>query len=146
MENQLAAKVILVDDEEEFIELMSQRLETRGLSVVAVTSGEQAVAMANDQNFDVAVVDLAMPGIDGIETLKQIKARRPDMEVIMLTGQATVQSGIEAMKHGACDFLEKPVDLNILMEKIQQAKEVRMDALLKKSEDEMKNILKSKSW
>ena len=146
MESQLAAKVILVDDEEEFIDLMSQRLETRGLKVVAVTSGEKAVAIANDQNFDVAVVDLAMPGIDGIETLKQIKARRPDIEVIMLTGQATVQSGIEAMKHGASDFLEKPVDLNVLMEKIQQAKQARMDALKKKSEDEMKSILKSKSW
>jgi len=146
MDSQLAAKVILVDDEEEFIDLMSQRLETRGLKVVAVTSGEKAVAMAHDQNFDVAVVDLAMPGIDGIETLKQIKARRPDMEVIMLTGQATVQSGIEAMKHGASDFLEKPVDLNVLMEKIQAAKQVRTDALRKKSSDEMKNILKSKSW
>ena len=146
MESLLATKVILVDDEEEFIDLMSQRLETRGLKVVAVTSGEQAVAKANDQSFDVAVVDLAMPGIDGIETLKQIKARRPDMEVIMLTGQATVQSGIEAMKHGASDFLEKPVDLNVLMEKIQQAKQARMDALEKKSADEMKNILKSKSW
>jgi len=119
MDSQLAAKVILVDDEEEFIDLMSQRLETRGLKVVAVTSGEKAVAMTNDQSFDVAV---------------------------MLTGQATVQSGIEAMKHGASDFLEKPVDLNVLMEKIQAAKETRMDALKKKSEDEMKNILKSKSW
>ena len=146
MDSQLAAKVILVDDEEEFIDLMSQRLETRGLKVVAVTSGEKAVAMTNDQSFDVAVVDLAMPGIDGIETLKQIKARRPDMEVIMLTGQATVQSGIEAMKYGASDFLEKPVDLNVLMEKIQAAKKTRMDALKKKSKDEMKNILKSKSW
>ncbi|MEA2116634.1 MAG: response regulator [Thermodesulfobacteriota bacterium] len=146
MQSLLATKVILVDDEEEFIDLMSQRLETRGLKVVAVTSGEKAVATAKDHNFDVAVVDLAMPGIDGIETLKQIKARRPDMEVIMLTGQATVQSGIEAMKHGACDFLEKPVDLNVLMEKIQQAKQVRTDALKKKSADEMKNLLKSKSW
>lgn len=146
MDSQMAAKVLLVDDEEEFIELMSQRLETRGLKVVTVTSGEQAIVMAGDQNFDVAVVDLAMPGIDGIETLKQIKEKRPDIEVIMLTGQATVQSGIEAMKYGAIDFLEKPVDLNVLMEKIHQAKQERMDALKKKSAEEMKNILKSKSW
>ncbi len=146
MESLLATKVILVDDEEEFIDLMSQRLETRGLKVVAVTSGEKAVAMADDHNFDVAIVDLAMPGIDGIETLTQIKAKRPDMEVIMLTGQATVQSGIEAMKHGASDFLEKPVDLNVLMEKIQAAKEARMEVLEKRSADEIKNILKSSSW
>lgn len=146
MDSDLAAKVLLVDDEEEFIELMSQRLETRGLKVVAVTSGEEALAMAEDRNFDVAVVDLAMPGIDGIETLRRIKEKRPDIEVIMLTGQATVQGGINAMKHGSIDFLEKPVDLNILMDKIHQAKQERMLALKKKSDEEMRNILKSKSW
>jgi DNA-binding NtrC family response regulator len=146
MDGQLAAKILLVDDEEEFIDLMSQRLETRGLKVVTVQCGEEAVGIVADQSFDVAVVDLAMPGIDGIETLKQIKRERPDIEVIMLTGQATVQSGIEAMKHGAIDFLEKPVDLNVLMEKIWQAKKVRMRVLEKKSAEEMKNILKSKSW
>ena len=146
MDSQLAAKVLLVDDEEEFIDLMSQRLETRGLKVVAVSSGEEAVSTVADHNFDVAVVDLAMPGIDGIETLKQIKSERPDISVIMLTGQATVKSGIEAMKHGAMDFLEKPVDLNVLMEKIWQAKRERMRVLEQKSAEEMKNIMKSKSW
>jgi DNA-binding NtrC family response regulator len=146
MDSQLATKILLVDDEKEFVELMSQRLETRGLKVIAVTSGEEAVAMTQDRNLDVAVVDFAMPGIDGIETLKQIKEKRPDIEVIMLTGHGTIQSGIEAMKHGAIDYLEKPVDLNILMEKIRQAKQQRMAALEKKSADEVKNILKSKSW
>lgn len=146
MDSQLATKVMLVDDDKEFIELMSQRLETRGLKVIAVISGEEAVAMTEDRNFDVAVVDFAMPGIDGIETLKQIKEKRPDIEVIMLTGQGTIQSGIEAMKHGAIDYLEKPVDLNVLMEKIRLAKQQRMAALEKKSADEVKNILKSKSW
>jgi len=146
MDNHLAAKVLLVDDEEEFIDLMSQRLETRGLKVVTVSSGEEAVKKVADQSFDVAVVDLAMPGIDGIETLIKIKAERPDIEVIMLTGQATVKSGIEAMKHGASDFLEKPVDLNVLMEKMRDAKRERMRVLEKRSDEEMKNILKSKSW
>lgn len=146
MDNQLAAKVLLVDDEEEFIDLMSQRLETRGLKVVSATSGEQAVALVEDRNFDVAVVDLAMPGIDGIETLKRIKEKRTDIEVIMLTGQATIQSGIEAMKYGAADFLEKPVDITVLLDKIWQAKRKRMRVLETKSKEEMKNILKSKSW
>ncbi len=146
MDGLLAAKVLLVDDEEEFIDLMSQRLETRGLKVVTVSSGEAAVTTVADQSFDVAIVDLAMPGIDGIETLKQLKAERPDIEVIMLTGQATVKSGIEAMKYGASDFLEKPVDLNVLMEKIWAAKRERMRSLEKKSAEELKNILKSKSW
>lgn len=146
MDSQLATKVMLVDDEIDFIELLSQRLETRGLKVITVTSGEEALTMIEDQNVDVAVVDFAMPGINGIETLKQIKEKRSDIEVIMLTGQGTIQSGIEAMKYGAIDFLEKPVDLNILMEKIRLAKKQRMLAMEKKSADEVKNILKSKSW
>ena len=146
MDSQLATKVMLVDDEFDFIDLMSQRLETRGLKVIMVTSGEEALATIEDQNIDVAVVDFAMPGINGIETLKQIKEKRADIEVIMLTGQGTIQSGIEAMKYGAIDFLEKPVDLNILMEKIRLAKKQRMLTLEKKSADEVKNILKSKSW
>lgn len=146
MDTQLATKVMLVDDEKQFIEILSQRLETRGLKVIAVTSGEEALDMTDDLNFDVAVVDFAMPGINGIETLKQIKEKRPDIEVIMLTGQGTIQSGIEAMKHGAIDYLEKPVDLNILMEKIRLAKRQRMLALEKKSAEEVRNILKSKSW
>lgn len=146
MMSQFATKVMLVDDEGEFVDLMSQRLETRGLEVVAVTSGEEAVAAAEDKNIDVAVVDLAMPGIDGIETLRQVKAKRPDIEIIMLTGHATVHSGIEAMKHGARDYLEKPVDLNVLMEAIRAAKNDRIVSLEKKSADEVKHILKSKSW
>ncbi len=143
---ELATKVMLVDDETDFIDLMSQRLETRGLKVTAVTSGEEALASVNDKNIDVAVVDLAMPGIDGIQTLIKMKEIRPDIEVIMLTGHATVHSGIEAMKHGASDYLEKPVDLNVLMDKIRKAKQERMTALEKKSAEEVKHILKSKSW
>lgn len=146
MDSRLATKVMLVDDESEFIDILSQRLETRGLKVITATSGEEALVMIEDQNIDVAVVDFAMPGINGVETLKQIKEKRSDIEVIMLTGQGTIQSGIEAMKHGAIDYLEKPVDLNILMEKIRFAKQQRMLALKEKSADEVKNILKSKSW
>jgi DNA-binding NtrC family response regulator len=120
------ANVLLVDDEEQFLDALSQRLEARGLKVKAVTSGEDAVDQVEDHNFDAIIVDLAMPGIDGIETLKRIKEKRPDLEIIMLTGHATVKSGIEAMKLGADDFLEKPVDLNILLEKIGKAKHKRM--------------------
>ncbi len=145
-DDDLGANVLLVDDEEQFLEVLSERLETRGLHVNSVTSGEDAVAQVEDKNFDAIVVDLSMPGINGIETMKQIKAKRPDLEIIILTGQATVQTGIEAMKLGAEDFLEKPVDLNVLLEKISNAKNKRMLVLEKKSKDEMKKILKSKSW
>ncbi len=146
MDTQLATKVLLVDDEADFIELLSQRLKTRGLKVVAVTTGEEAVALSADRSIDLAVVDLAMPGIDGMETLRQIKEERPDMEVIMLTGQSSVKSGIEAMKNGATDYLEKPVDLQALMDAIRTAKESRMKRLEARSEQEVQNILKSKSW
>lgn len=140
------ANVLLVDDEEQFLDALSQRLEARGLKVKAVTSGEDAVDQVEDHNFDAIIVDLAMPGIDGIETLKRIKEKRPDLEIIMLTGHATVKSGIEAMKLGADDFLEKPVDLNILLEKIGKAKHKRMLVVEKGRQEDVKKILKSKTW
>jgi len=140
------ANVLLVDDEEQFLDVLSQRLEARGLKVKAVTNGEDAVNQVEDRNFDAIIVDLAMPGIDGIETLKRIKEKRPDLEIIMLTGHATVKSGIEAMKLGADDFLEKPVDLNVLLEKIGEAKNKRMLVVEKGRQEEVKKILKSKTW
>lgn len=146
MTEKIEASVLLVDDEKQFLDALSQRLETRGLKVNAVTSGEAAIEQAKDKHFDAIIVDLAMPGIDGIETLKRIKKDRPDLEIIMLTGRATVKSGIEAMKLGAEDFLEKPVDLKVLLEKIGKAKNKRMLVVEKSREEEIKNILKSKSW
>jgi DNA-binding NtrC family response regulator len=146
MTEKVEAKVLLVDDEEQFLDALSQRLETRGIKVDSVTSGEDAVKKVEDQNFDAIIVDLAMPGIDGIETLKRIKDKRPDLEIIMLTGHATVKSGIEAMKFGAEDFLEKPVDLNELLEKIGEAKNKRMLVVEKGHQDEVRKIIKSKTW
>lgn len=146
MPEKLEANVLLVDDEEQFLDALSQRLKARGLKVDAVTSGEDAVKQVEERNFDAIIVDLAMPGIDGIETLKRIKEKRPDLEIIMLTGHATVKSGIEAMKLGAEDFLEKPVDLNELLGKIGEAKHKRMLVVEKGREDEVRKIIKSKTW
>ena len=146
MAEKLDASVLLVDDEEQFLRVLSERLTNRGLHVDSVTSGEEAVALVDDKNFDAVVIDLAMPGIDGIETTKKIKEKKPDLEIIILTGHATVKAGIEAMKLGAEDFLEKPVDLNVLLERISNAKNKRMDSMEKKSENDMKQILKTKSW
>lgn len=142
----LEATVLLVDDEEDFLETLTERLKSRGLKVNSVTRGEDAITDVEGKNYDAIIVDLAMPGIDGIETIKRIKEKQPDVEIIMLTGQATVEKSIEAMKHGARDLLEKPVDLEVLLEKIGKAKHKRMLVLEKKSQDEVKNILKSKSW
>lgn len=146
MEKQLEAKVLLVDDEQDFLETLSNRLEMRGLKVSAVTSGEQAVTEAQQQDYDAIVVDLSMPGIDGLETLKRIKADNPNAEIIMLTGQASIRSGVEAMKLGAGDFLQKPVELSELMQKIDEAKNKKMLVLQQKSQEELRKILKSKGW
>nr|WP_321467394.1 response regulator [uncultured Desulfobulbus sp.] len=146
MENQLEAKVLLVDDEQDFLETLSNRLEMRGLKVNSVTSGEQAVVIAQDEDYDAIVVDLSMPGIDGLETLKRLKADNPNAEIIMLTGQASIRSGVEAMKLGAGDFLQKPVELSELMQKIGEAKNKKMLFLQQKSQEELRKILKSKGW
>ena len=146
MADKLDASVLLVDDEEQFLQVLSERLTNRGLHVISVTSGEEAVALVENKDFDAIVVDLAMPGIDGIETTKKIKEERQDLEIIILTGHATVKAGIEAMKLGAEDFLEKPVDLNVLLERISEAKQKRMRIQETKSQNEMDQILKTKSW
>lgn len=142
----LKASVLLVDDEKQFLEVLSERLKNRGLSVNSVTSGEDAISLANNKDYDVIVLDLAMPGIDGLQTLNLLKKNNHDMEIIILTGHATVKKGIEAMKLGAEDFLEKPVDLDVLLEKIGEAKQKKTLIMEKKVQKELKHILKSKSW
>jgi len=137
---------MLVDDEEDFIKTLAERLEMRGLKVTGATRGEEAVDLADKQNFDAIVIDLAMPGMDGLETLKRIKENHPDAEIIMLSGQGTIKKGIEAMKLGAEDFLEKPVDMKALLSKIDAMKTKRILVLEKRSMEEIENILKSKPW
>ncbi|HBH28351.1 MAG: response regulator [Desulfofustis sp. PB-SRB1] len=146
MDEKLNARVLLVDDEEDFLQSLSQRLETRGLKVEAATRGEDAVDMVDQQDFDAIVLDLAMPGMDGLETLKRIREKHPEAEIIMLTGQASIKSSVEAMKLGAEDYLEKPFDINELMEKIGEAKEKHVLVLKQKSKQEIEQILKAKSW
>ncbi len=132
MAEELKAKVLLVDDEEDFLTTLAERLETRGLKVSTVTRGEDAVTKVDEQRFDLIVLDLSMPGIDGLETLKRIKAKQPDAEIIMLTGQGSIKTSIEAMKLGAEDFLQKPVNITELMDKISEAKDKRLLVLQNK--------------
>ncbi len=146
MEKELKAKVLLVDDEEDFLSTLAERLEARGLKVNTVTSGEQAVAKAEKEGFDLIVLDLAMPGMDGLETLKRIKAKQPDAEIIILSGQGSIKTSIEAMKLGAEDFMEKPVNISELLDKISEAKDKRLLVLEAKSVKDIEKILKSKGW
>ena len=114
--------VMLVDDEAPFVETMTKRLVKRDLKVIATFSGQEALETLNNQSdVDVVILDVKMPGIDGIETLKEIRARFPLVEVIMLTAHATVESAIEGMKLGAFDYLMKPCDMGQLMGKVKEA-------------------------
>lgn len=139
-------KVLLVDDEKEFLEALSERMETRGMDVSSATSGEEALRKVEEGSFDAIVLDLQMPGMNGLEVLKVIKARRPEMQIILLTGHATVEKGVEAMKLGAMDFLEKPADLGELTEKIKKAQAKKMILVERGSEEEIKRIIQSKAW
>ncbi len=146
MQEKIIAKILLVDDEEEFINVLTQRLEVRGLKVTSATRGQDAVDLIGNQSFDIIVLDLAMPGMDGLETLKKIKEKDADAEIVMLSGQGSIKSGVEAMKLGAEDFLEKPVDLNDLLKRIEEARERRILVLQKKAKKEIGEILQRKSW
>jgi len=146
MTEKLKAKVLLVDDEVDFLETLSERLEVRGLKVSTATSGEDALANADKEEYDLIVLDLSMPGIDGLETLKRIKTRQPEAEIIILTGHGSIRTGIEAMKLGAEDFLQKPVNISELMEKISEAKDKRMLVLQSKSVKEIEKIIHTKGW
>jgi len=117
----MPCKVLLVDDEVEFLQTVTKRLERRKMSVTAAHSGEEALDCLAEAVADVVVLDVRMPGLDGIETLRRIKSGHPLVEVIMLTGHASVEAAIEGMELGAFDYLMKPVEFDELLYKIQDA-------------------------
>ena len=142
----MTEKVLLIDDEEEFLSTLSERMELRGMNVNTASSARNAVEALDSGDYDAIVLDLQMPDMNGIEMLKVIRKNHPDMQVILLTGQATLEAGIEAMKLGAMDFMEKPADINALTEKIKKAQAKKMVIVEKKTEDKVRDILKSKGW
>ena len=114
--------ILVVDDEEDFVETMVNRLKKRTIDAVGVLSGEEALELMGKREFDVVILDIKMPGgMDGIETLKEIKKVQPLAEVILLTGHASVESSIEGMKFGAFDYVLKPIKLEELFPKVAQA-------------------------
>ncbi|MBW1787603.1 MAG: response regulator [Deltaproteobacteria bacterium] len=118
-------KMMLVDDEERFLSTTKKLLAKRGYDVIVAGGGEEALEKLRTHNIHVVILDVKMPGMDGIETLKAIKRLYPLVEVIMLTGHGTVESAVDGLKSGATDYLTKPADVNELIEKAAKAFENR---------------------
>jgi len=134
-----ALKVLFVDDEIDFLEILMKRMKKRGVDVAGVGNGEEALDYVSKLPVDVVVLDVRMPGIGGIHTLKEIKKIDPLMEVIMLTGHASIEAAIEGMQLGAFDYLMKPADFDELFYKLQDAFKRRT---LQKEKIEKLGILK----
>lgn len=142
----MSEKVLIIDDEQEFTQALAERMTNRGMTVSTSSSAIEGLKNVEEKSFDVVVLDLQMPEMDGIETLKILKKKKPELQVILLTGHATVEKGIEAMKLGAMDLLEKPADLTALTEKIKKAQAKKMILVEKKSEERIKDIMETRGW
>lgn len=116
--NETNIRLLIIDDEMGFTEVLAKRMSRRGIQVDTAASGEEAVRMLRGQEYDVAVMDLKLEGMDGDEILKVFKLLDPELPVLMLTGHGSESAAKACMKLGAADYLSKPVDFNVLMEKI----------------------------
>jgi len=134
--------LLIVDDEEQFLESISKSLQVRDFNVVAVNRGEKAIEAARNNPFDIALVDLKMPGINGEETLKALKAEHRWMEVIILTGHGTIDSAVECTKSGAYSYLQKPCSLDELLESLINAYKTKVMNKKKIEEKKMAELMK----
>ncbi len=113
-------KILLIDDEEEFVSTLANRLKYRGFNAKTASDGQKGIDILLNESFDIVVLDLIMPGLDGMDTLKQIKKNAPDLPIILLTGHGSTMTGIEGMRLGAFDYLMKPLDIKDLITKISE--------------------------
>ena len=142
METDIAIKILLVDDEVKFLEAIAARLKMKGFDVTTATNGDEAIEAASKGGFDVAVVDLQMPGTDGAEVLRILKKSHKFIEIIMLTGHATVDSAVECTKLGAFNYLEKPYDFDKLVEALKEAYQARIQKKFESNAKRMAAIQK----
>ena len=139
-------KVLLVDDEKDFIDSLAERLQLRDFDVTTALNGIDALSLIQKNEFDVIVLDVKMPGKDGIETLKEIKKTTQLSQIIMLTGNATVESAIQGMKLGAYDYIMKPTVTEDLIALINKAYKIVEEQKERISRAEIDNIIKKRGW
>jgi DNA-binding NtrC family response regulator len=118
----MPTKVLIIDDEKDFLDIMAERLRARGMEVSTATSAEKALKMVLKNSYDAVIMDFLMPEMDGFKALKLLKETRPDLEIILLTANVRDGECIAAQKLGAMDIIEKPADLNLLTQKIEEAR------------------------
>lgn len=134
--------LLIVDDEEQFLQSITKSLQVRDFNVIAVDRGEKAIEAARKNPIDVALVDLKMPGMNGEETLKALKAEHKWMEVVILTGHGTIDSAVECTKSGAYSYLQKPCSLDELLECLKEAYKKKVMNRNKINEKKMDEMLK----
>jgi DNA-binding response OmpR family regulator len=139
-------KVLLVDDEKEFVDALAERLEVRDFEVTRAFDGDEALGRIADADTDVVILDVMMPGKDGVTTLREIKKIKPLVEVIMLTGNATVQSAIEGLQSGAYDYLMKPTETKDLVAKIVAAYKRKNEQEERIRQAQIESIMLRRGW
>lgn len=142
----MKTKILLVDDEKDFTDTLAQRLEIRGFAVSVAYNGQTAIDSIEQNTYDVVVLDVHMPGLSGNETLQRIKEIAPLVQVVMLTGNVTVEKAIAGMKLGAYDFLMKPAETDALIDKINEAHEIKKEHEERIHKAEIDNILSRRGW
>ena len=125
----MPAKVLLIDDEKDFLDIMAERMEARGMEVATATSAEDALKMVITTSYDVIIMDLMMPEMDGFKALKLFKQTKPEVQIILLTANVPDEKRMEAIKLGAMDVIDKPADLNLLTQKIEEARALKANKL-----------------
>lgn len=138
-------RLLVVDDEERFINTLAKRLSLRDFDVTPVTSGEAALEAASRQEFDLALVDLKMPGMSGEDVLKTLKAKHPFIEVIILTGHGSIDSAVQCTRAGSYGYLQKPCETEELLEVLKDAYQERVQRKMNYSKEKIEALMKASS-
>ncbi len=136
-------RILIVDDEVRFLQTLAQRLSLRDFDVTPFSDGRDAVEAARQQTFDIALLDLKMPGMAGEQVLAALKAEHPEMEIVILTGHGSIDSAVDATRSGAYRYLQKPCETDTLMNVLRDAYQHRVQRKLEVSEERMNSLLGS---